>query len=136
MPPAGSRPPVGAARRLPFAEEPFDVVVPSLTLHRFIGALERPDVFGNVLSQSGSYFWKPEDDEEYEWLPRRYAARERLPVRFSLDVGLLENDYAGPSPAMGNSSRRPRSFTGGTSSAPGGIGGPDVMGRRAPSWPS
>jgi enterochelin esterase family protein len=58
-------------------------------------ALERPDVFGAVLSQSGSYWWKPEDDAEWEWLPRRYAERERLPLRFYLDVGLLEDGYAG-----------------------------------------
>jgi enterochelin esterase-like enzyme len=65
-------------------------------------ALERPDVFGNVLSQSGSYFWKPEADAEWEWLPRRYAERERLPVRFYLDVGLLEDDYAGPARPPGH----------------------------------
>jgi enterochelin esterase-like enzyme len=59
-------------------------------------ALERPDVFGAVLSQSGSYWWRPEDDPEYEWLTRRYAERGRLPVRFYLDVGLLED--ASPRP--------------------------------------
>lgn len=53
-------------------------------------ALMRPDVFGAVLSQSGSYWWKPEMDEDFEWLTRQYAAAERLPVRFYLDVGLLE----------------------------------------------
>jgi hypothetical protein len=44
-------------------------------------------VFGNVLSQSGAYWWRPDADPEWEWLPRRYAERERLPVRFYLDVG-------------------------------------------------
>jgi enterochelin esterase family protein len=54
-------------------------------------ALERPGVFGSVLSQSGSYWWRPDDDPEWEWLTRRYAAREPLPVRFYQDVGLLED---------------------------------------------
>ncbi|HEV8579753.1 MAG TPA: alpha/beta hydrolase-fold protein [Thermoanaerobaculia bacterium] len=53
-------------------------------------ALERPDLFGNVLSQSGAFWWKPEGDSEFEWLVRQFAARPRLPLRFYLDVGSLE----------------------------------------------
>jgi enterochelin esterase family protein len=40
--------------------------------------LRRPDVFGNVISQSGSFWWSPDDDHEHEWLTRQYAASERL----------------------------------------------------------
>lgn len=57
-------------------------------------ALERPDVFGNVLSQSGS-FWYERDSagsERAELVTRRYETTERLPVRFALEVGLLEGD--------------------------------------------
>jgi enterochelin esterase family protein len=59
-------------------------------------AFYRPDVFGNVLSQSGSVYWKPADDPEYEWLARRFAAHPRQDVRFWLDVGRLETS---PRPA-------------------------------------
>lgn len=62
--------------------------------------LRRPDVFGNVISQSGSFWWSPEDDHEHEWLTRQYAAAERRPVRVYLDVGLLER---GPAPDDGPS---------------------------------
>ncbi|WP_142258873.1 enterochelin esterase [Thermopolyspora flexuosa] len=46
-----------------------------------------PERFGNVLSQSGSYWWS---DDDPEWLTRRYAAAERRPVRFYLEAGRLE----------------------------------------------
>lgn len=46
-----------------------------------------PERFGNVLSQSGSYWWS---DDDPEWLTRRYGAAERRPVRFYLEAGRLE----------------------------------------------
>jgi len=49
-----------------------------------------PEVFGNVLSQSGSFWWKPEDDNKHEWLIRQFEASPKLSVRFYLDVGLME----------------------------------------------
>jgi enterochelin esterase-like enzyme len=52
-------------------------------------ALRRPDIFGNVLSQSGA-FWRGKDEEESEWLARQYALSPRVPVRFYLEAGLLE----------------------------------------------
>ncbi|WP_126582110.1 enterochelin esterase [Tengunoibacter tsumagoiensis] len=55
-------------------------------------ALKRSDVFGNVLSQSGAVYWTPDDDPDFEWLTRQYVANDTLPVRFYLDVGLLENN--------------------------------------------
>jgi enterochelin esterase family protein len=51
---------------------------------------QRPDLFGNVLSQSGAFWWKPDDDAEYEWLARQFAATPRLPLRFYVDVGRHE----------------------------------------------
>lgn len=53
--------------------------------------LRRPDVFGNVLSQSGAFWWKPVDDHEEEWLTRQYAAAPTAPVRVYLEAGLLED---------------------------------------------
>ena len=46
-------------------------------------AFRYPRVFGNVLSQSGSYWWKPEADEEQEWLAKQFAAARRKPLRFA-----------------------------------------------------
>jgi len=53
-------------------------------------ALRHPEVFGNVLSQSGDFRWKPDDEKEWEWLNRQFAASPRLPLRFSFEAGLLE----------------------------------------------
>ncbi|NUP00034.1 MAG: enterochelin esterase [Nonomuraea sp.] len=50
-------------------------------------ALLAPGRFGNVLSQSGSYWW-PDDDPER--LTRQYARAPRLPVRFHVEAGALE----------------------------------------------
>jgi enterochelin esterase-like enzyme len=52
----------------------------------------RPDVFANVLSQSGAFWWGREGEDEREWLTNRLAESERLPVRFSLDAGLFEHE--------------------------------------------
>jgi enterochelin esterase family protein len=54
----------------------------------FIG-LQRPDVFGNVLSQSGTFWWKPDHDMEYEWLSQQYATAPKRALRHYLEVGLL-----------------------------------------------
>ena len=63
-------------------------------------ALRHPEVFGNVLSQSGAFWWMPGFDEnklaaegvEQNWLIRQFVKSERLPLRFHLSVGLLEGD--------------------------------------------
>jgi enterochelin esterase-like enzyme len=58
----------------------------------FVG-LKHSEVFGNVLSQSGAFDWKPEDEKEWEWLNRQFAASPRLPLRFSFEAGLLEGTW-------------------------------------------
>lgn len=65
-------------------------------------AFRHPEVFGNVVSQSGSYWWRPEgkEDEEHEWLTKQIAASPKLAVRFYMDVGLMESD---PTPGKGPS---------------------------------
>ena len=50
--------------------------------------LDRHDLFGNVLSQSGLFNYG--SGAEPEPVARRVATSARLPVRFALDVGLLE----------------------------------------------
>ncbi|MEO8970049.1 MAG: alpha/beta hydrolase-fold protein [Ktedonobacteraceae bacterium] len=54
--------------------------------------LIRPDIFGNVLAQSGSFYWTPEGDEEFEWITRQYAIATNLPRRYYLSVGHFENN--------------------------------------------
>ena len=63
-------------------------------------ALTHPDLFANVLSQSGSYWWWPgfrggERDagalgSDAGWLSHQYANVDRLPLRFYLSAGQLE----------------------------------------------
>jgi enterochelin esterase family protein len=54
-------------------------------------AFKHPEVFGNVLSQSGSFQWKPDNEKNFEWLTQQFAASARLPLRFSFEAGLMEN---------------------------------------------
>jgi enterochelin esterase-like enzyme len=51
-----------------------------------------PDCFGNVLSQSGTFARRPDATTEPGWLIRQYVEAPRQPLRFYLEVGLLEND--------------------------------------------
>jgi enterochelin esterase family protein len=56
-------------------------------------ALTRPDLFGNVWSQSGA-FWRGADGSNgapWEWLTRQVAGSPAADVRFVLDVGQLED---------------------------------------------
>lgn len=53
--------------------------------------LRHPEVFGKILCQSGAFWWKPDDEIEYEWLNRQFAASPRLPLTFYLEAGLLED---------------------------------------------
>jgi enterochelin esterase-like enzyme len=61
-------------------------------------AVNHPGVFGNVLSQSGSYWWnrifrsREEGDDlaDAESLTRRIRSIDRVPVDFYLEVGLME----------------------------------------------
>jgi enterochelin esterase-like enzyme len=54
-------------------------------------ALRYPDVFGNVLSQSGAFWWSPVGEKEGEWVARRIASGKLLPIRWHLDVGVFED---------------------------------------------
>ena len=73
-------------------------------------ALERPDLFGNVLSQSGA-FWRgaeASNDAPYEWLATRVAQLPRRDVTFLLDVGALEDHVTlgGSGPNFRDATRR------------------------------
>jgi enterochelin esterase-like enzyme len=73
-------------------------------------AFARPDLFGNVWSQSGA-FWRGAEGSNgppWEWLTREVQAAPRKDIRFYLDVGELE-DHAtlgGSGPNFRDSNRR------------------------------
>ena len=59
-----------------------------------------PHVFGTVISQAASLWWGPGWSQgapmnaqryEPEWLIEQYAKSDRLPVRFWMEIGLLEH---------------------------------------------
>jgi enterochelin esterase-like enzyme len=52
--------------------------------------LQASNVFGNILAQSGAFWWKPDDEEEYEWIIQQFEQASRLPLRFSLQAGQWE----------------------------------------------
>ena len=58
----------------------------------FVG-LRHSEVFGNVLSQSGAFGWKPAGEKEWDWLNRQFAGSPRLPLRFSFEAGLMEGTW-------------------------------------------
>ena len=66
--------------------------------------LRHPETFGNVLSQSGSYWWTPpkssnpndfDSNAEPNWVAKQFIASPKLPLRFYLDAGSDEIDLSG-----------------------------------------
>jgi enterochelin esterase family protein len=52
--------------------------------------LMHPEIFGKVLAQSGSFWWRPADISEHAWLTRQFVQTPILPLVFYLEVGLFE----------------------------------------------
>lgn len=95
-------------KRYAVTDDPARTVVTGMSLGGLESAhcaLRHPEVFGNVLSQSGSFWWGGETQGEHAWLTRRYAERERLPVRWYMEVGLLEQMRQGDVPTMVEANR-------------------------------
>lgn len=57
-------------------------------------AFSHPELFGKVLSLSGSYWWAP-PGEEPEWLGRRFSDAPRKAIEFYLEAGLFETRGVG-----------------------------------------
>ena len=75
-------------------------------------ALHRPDLFGNVLSQSGA-FWRGNEGTNgapFEWVTQQYANAAKKTIRFFLDVGSTESGGAmnGTAPSILEANRRLR----------------------------
>jgi enterochelin esterase-like enzyme len=82
-------------QRFGFSDDPVRTIVAGASLGGLAAghiALRHPQMFGNVIAQSPSLWWAPEAVKgEYDWLAGQYAAAPRLPIRFYLDVGSLED---------------------------------------------
>ncbi|HEX5704347.1 MAG TPA: alpha/beta hydrolase-fold protein [Pyrinomonadaceae bacterium] len=91
-----------ARQRYRFSAEPERAIVGGVSLgglNAAYCALRYPEVFGNVLSQSGAFGYFPDWDEVEEndtspfgWLIRQYVTTRKLPIRFYMEAGLFEND--------------------------------------------
>jgi enterochelin esterase family protein len=63
--------------------------------------LRHSEIFGNVLSQSGSFWWAPDHypdpdaTTETNWMSKQFATGPKLPVRFYLEAGTFELDTNG-----------------------------------------
>lgn len=80
--------------------EPGKNVIAGLSAGGFAAAyigLKHTEIFGNVLSQSGAFWWSPKGvaGEEPNWLAREYIATPRKSIQFYLEAGLFENDIRG-----------------------------------------
>ena len=73
-------------------------------------AYRHPETFGNVLSQSGSYWWTPPPDPskpdtftphvDPSYVAQLFVNSPKLPIRFYLDAGSLEVDKTGEGGAI------------------------------------
>jgi enterochelin esterase family protein len=60
--------------------------------------LRHPETFGNILCQSGSFWWaaaKPEPYTEPNFLAKEFLKSPKLPLRFYMDAGSFEVDLNG-----------------------------------------
>jgi len=55
-------------------------------------ALRHPDIFGNVISMSGSYWWHPKDQtaDDKHFVASEVIRMEKVPVRLFLSAGVFE----------------------------------------------
>jgi enterochelin esterase-like enzyme len=81
--------------------DPRDIVVGGYSnggLAAALVALKHPTVFGNVLSQSGSFRQPAVGSTEPNSIAQMFIASPRLPVRFYMETGAYDSVPAGASP--------------------------------------
>lgn len=81
------------AKRYHTSLDANDVVISGTSRRGMVAALvahRRPDAVANVISLSGSYYWRPAGEPEYEWVPRLYAEFPVRPVQLYVAAGELE----------------------------------------------
>lgn len=79
------------------SKSPKDTIIGGVSLGGLAAtymAYKNPSIFGNVLSQSGSYWY----DEQ--WLTNKFKESERLPIKFYLNAGVLEDAPYDTEPIM------------------------------------
>jgi enterochelin esterase-like enzyme len=78
--------------------------------------LRYSEIFGNVLCQSGSFWWAPDHDggintdatTETGWLAKQFIDSPKLPLKFWMDAGVFEVDSRGVGGAILEPSRHMR----------------------------
>jgi enterochelin esterase family protein len=73
--------------------------------------LRHPETFGNILCQSGSFWWsapKPEPYAEPNFLAKEFVKSPKLPLKFYMDAGSFEVDMNGGGGAILEPSRHMR----------------------------
>jgi len=78
--------------------------------------LRHPELFGNILCQSGSFWWAPDHSAgpsadattETGWLAKEFIKSPKLPLRFWMDAGVFEVDTLGTGGAILEPSRHMR----------------------------
>jgi enterochelin esterase family protein len=95
------------SKRLHVTDEPSRTIIGGLSLGGLaatFAAVRRPDAFGNVMSQSGSFWWGPgatspadmtQEGVAWEWLTAQVRERSLPPMRCFVEVGVLESSPAG-----------------------------------------
>ena len=90
-----------------FTADPQQVIIGGSSFGGLAAAcagLRHPEIFGNILAQSGSFHWVPPasdaasasaEDSEPNWVARQFIASPKLPLRFYLDAGSEEIDVTG-----------------------------------------
>ncbi len=82
-------------------EDPGRTIVGGLSLgglEAAFAACRHPDLFGAVLAQSGSFWWRPKTDTSGDtepWMAEQYEKGARFPVRFFLSTGKDEPAQSG-----------------------------------------
>ncbi len=97
------------------SSDPRRVVIGGSSAGGFTAAyagLRHPELFGKILSQSGSFWWSPtrdpgapaklDENSEPAWLLHQFAVSPRLPLEFYLDAGWFE---LGSGPAILDTNR-------------------------------
>jgi enterochelin esterase-like enzyme len=77
------------------SKDPKDTTICGFSLGglaSFFAAFNHPEIFGNVLSLSGSVHWKKEGYEgEIPWMLQSFKDNKALPIKVFMEAGILEN---------------------------------------------
>lgn len=89
-------------KKYKISNNPEDAIIAGLSLGGLTASymgLKHSDTFGNIISQSGSYWYIPVDEEEKFnnkenndcWMSLQFKSVDKLPLKFYIEVGIIEN---------------------------------------------